>query len=419
MYQSSLAATLHGWGAFFLGLWFLNRDRQPVRVIYAAGYIVGAEVLWRMTEAGVFWEFGKYAVSLLFILAILKWRLRLRAMPLFYFILLLPSALITLDELTLSTARGQISFNLSGPLSLALAALVFSQIRLSRLQLRYLLLFTMMPIVGIAFLALYSTVAATSLQLTLESNDIMSGGFGPNQVSAALALGALAGWLYILLLEKASKQQWMILGLTIWFLIHAVLTFSRGGALTFIITAPIATIYLIQRRPKSLRRLVTTMLVAVGILSLSLPYLNAFTSGFLLKRYTQPTTTNRLEFWRADLRTWSQNFWVGVGPGMAKQYRASVTGTGTAAAAHTEFTRLLAEHGILGLWSLLLLFGMLVGALPRAHHPHVKGLILALMGWSLVEMSHAAMRLVAMSFVYALPFSLLWWGELVQVQDEE
>ena len=65
-------------------------------------------------------------------------------------------------------------------------------------------------------------------------------------------------------------------------------------------------------------------------------------------------TTGREDIARADLEVWFDNPVLGVGPGVAKEYRAATFGR--AAAAHTEFTRLLAEHGILGLVALIILY---------------------------------------------------------------
>jgi hypothetical protein len=82
-----------------------------------------------------------------------------------------------------------------------------------------------------------------------------------------------------------------------------------------------------------------------------------------------------------------------------------VTFSGAYKAAHTEYSRLLAEHGLLGLMALLLLGLMFLQAFRRAPTPYAKGLTLAFMVWALAEMCHAAMRIAAISFLFALPFA--------------
>ena len=71
----------------------LGRSRL---VIYTLAYIAASEVLWRMAEARVFWEYGKYALGLVALVALVsEWRRsggRLRAFePLMLMAALLPA----------------------------------------------------------------------------------------------------------------------------------------------------------------------------------------------------------------------------------------------------------------------------------------------------------------------------------------
>src|SRR5262245_60410610 len=61
MKGSPRLATIHALGALALGLWWAGPGRRFDRVAYVGAYITGAEVLWRMCDAYVVWEFGKYA----------------------------------------------------------------------------------------------------------------------------------------------------------------------------------------------------------------------------------------------------------------------------------------------------------------------------------------------------------------------
>ena len=86
------------------------------RVVYAAAYIAGSEVLWRMCGAALFWESGKYAVILIFAIALARLRpVQPRLLPVVYFLLLLPSIALAPYQLLSDEARQQISFELSGP----------------------------------------------------------------------------------------------------------------------------------------------------------------------------------------------------------------------------------------------------------------------------------------------------------------
>jgi hypothetical protein len=76
-------------------------------------------------------------------------------------------------------------------------------------------------------------------------------------------------------------------------------------------------------------------------------------------------------------------------------------------APHTEYSRLLAEHGIFGLWAMFLMAGMSLYVFLKAPNTWARGVILACILWALAEMTHAAMRIAAISFLLALPFALL------------
>ena len=89
----------------------------------------------------------------------------------------------------------------------------------------------------------------------------------------------------------------------------------------------------------------------------------------------------------------------GVGPGQSTIYHSLA---GLNFGSHTEYSRLVAEHGIFGVLSLIFLLGMLVKAFIDAPNAESRGLIIIFALWGLVEMTHAAMRIQAISFMIAL-----------------
>jgi O-antigen ligase len=103
-----------------------------------------------------------------------------------------------------------------------------------------------------------------------------------------------------------------------------------------------------------------------------------------------------------------ENPFLGVGVGRNKEIRAKKTGI--VAASHNELTRMLAEHGSLGLLGLLIL---LLTPLILFLNNRQNILALPFLAFWLLTINHAAMRLAAPAFVYAL--SLL----LVQVKIPE
>src|SRR5438034_4373883 len=62
LHSSSLVAALHAVATLGAGMYLALFDRRLERVACVGGYIIGGEVLWHMTQAPIFWEFGKYAL---------------------------------------------------------------------------------------------------------------------------------------------------------------------------------------------------------------------------------------------------------------------------------------------------------------------------------------------------------------------
>jgi hypothetical protein len=393
--------TWHALASVAAGVWWASAGRRLDRAVYAACYIAGSEVLWRMTGIHLFWEYGKYGASLILILVLIQ-------LPSYrstswtvvgYFALLLPSAFLTVHDLGLSEARDALSFNLSGPFSLTVAVLFFSSVRAAALDLKMLILSLLAPIVGVLTICSYSTVTASSIQFYSESNFVTSGGFGPNQVSAVLGLGTLLS-LFVFLQSSKPLFRWFFLTLTVVILIQGVLTFSRGGVLNALICTGFLAVHLIrQPRIRNSFFAVLVVLTFVGW-TVVFPRLNAFTGGALEERYSSTETGMRQTIAEEELQLWEDNPVFGVGPGMAKFHRNDPFGMEVAA--HTEFTRLLAEHGTFGLFALVMLVVIAGRSYLAAPTSLEKAWVSAFAAWSLVEMGHSAMRIVAISLLFGL-----------------
>jgi O-antigen ligase len=375
--------------------------RRPLHeVAYAVAYIAGSEVLWRMTRAGVFWEFGKYAVSAVLIVALVRVRgKRNRALAIGYFGLLVPSALLTLIALDFNAARQQISFNLSGPLCLMLSILYFSNVRLNADQIRHTFFALIGPVLGIASIAYSSTIAAVDLEFNGQSNSVTSGGFGPNQVSAMLGLSLLFLIMFLFDRREAWRIKWPLLVLSILVATQTALTFSRGGLALAFASAFVMALYLFrQRRARITLLVVGTLLFAVGRYVV-IPRLDAFTEGKFSQRYVNTKTSNRALLAGYDIDIFVENPVLGVGPGVASGMRGEL---GHFGAAHTEFTRMLAEHGILGVMSIFLLFVLAIRTVANARTLHARALVSAMLVWFALFLLVNAMRLAAPAFLFGL-----------------
>jgi hypothetical protein len=399
--QSKTAATIHAIAVAAAALGLTLSVPRPTAVLGVCAYIAGCEVLWRMCGAAIFWEAAKYLMAAVLIIALARrGNARAPAAAVFYFALLLPSALLTLALLEWTAARQQLSFNLSGPFALALAVAYFSNARLRMEDLRLAAAAVAAPVTAIAAVVALRMAALGEIEFAMDSNFGSSGGFGPNQVSAMLGLGGLFCLLAALFCRPGLVERVLALGFCAVLLLQSALTFSRGGVYIAMASAGAAAVFLFRAGEARSR-----LLLAAGALSIAavagLPDADAWTGGRLIERFTTPDLTHRDELLWDDLAIWAANPVFGVGPGRAAEERGVEFG---GAAAHTEFTRALAEHGLFGLASIAILGWMTLRRFSAAVAPEEKALLAALFVWPLLFMAVNSMRIAAPSLLFGLAF---------------
>lgn len=415
MSQFPFVSTIHAAATFIVSLWFAAMGRRVEQVAYAGAYIVGAEVLWRMTGAQTFWEFGKYAVVALFIISMAR-RSRLQGplLPFLYFALLLPSCVLTLMSESLGEARQQISFNLSGPLALMVSALFFSHVKLDAERLQWLRLALIAPIISIATIAIYATLTNPDIIFTGESNNATSGGYGPNQVSAALGLGAMLVLFFVLEAYTSRLMRFMLFAVMIALATQSALTFSRGGLYNAVGGAVLGFAFLARDLRSSFKFILLAVVLFTVATYVVLPRLDDFTGGAITERFDSVDPTNRDHIVEADLQIWREHPVFGVGPGQGPIFRRAIL---YGAVSHTEFTRLIAEHGLLGLASMALLLLSGARGLKKTRGAKGRAVKASCIGWSLLYMLNAAMRLAAPSLLFGLAFANLDFEERATPDD--
>jgi hypothetical protein len=402
MHASPYLGGLHGVVTLCIGLLWAGRGSRPELVGYIGAYITGSEVLWRMSEAPIPWEFAKYATAAIFILALLRMPgSRSRFLPIAYFVLLVPSIMVTVPELAFGEARREISFNMSGPFALMVSSLFFSRVSITRDQLRRLLAVGICPIVGVLAIALFSTLSASTIRFDNEANDITSGGFGPNQVSSLLGLGALMAFLLAIDHTQKGLLRLLMLLLLILFLVQSALTLSRGGLYMAVGGMLLASFWLLRNSRVRLSVICLLAILSIGAKFVILPLLDEFTEGAVSARFERVDSTGRDVLIQADVDAWKENPLLGLGPGRSRDYHELIW---QKAASHTEFTRLLSEHGTLGLAALIILLLMGVQNLRRKQLPENRAIIVSMVFYSFSFMLINAMRLVAPAFTFGLGF---------------
>jgi O-antigen ligase len=181
------------------------------------------------------------------------------------------------------------------------------------------------------------------------------------------------------------------------------------------ISALVVIVQLILKPEKSFKRILFFLVIVLIIVFVVAPRLDDFTSGALSERYSDFDTTGRAEIIEADLELFEKSKLTGVGVGMSARFRRFMPGT----AAHTEYSRLLAEHGIFGIVAIVLLIFMFVRAWFKAPDTISKAWTLSLSAWAFVEMSHAAMRVASIGFVFGWALCELQSGEAERVDAPE
>lgn len=398
-----LPALAHPLGVTLLALYWASRRRVD-RAIYAAAYIAASDVLWRMTASSPTWEYSKYALVLVLGFLVLQARTRLptRWPAAVYFLLLIPSCVLTVQGLGVGEeAFETLSFNLSGPLALSVSVLVLSRYAYgAHLRVDRVALAILAPACGVATLAAYSTVTAESIYFyARDSNFVTSGGFGPNQVSAVLGLGAFMAFV-LGAQARTQRARWLYLAISLGLLGQAVLTFSRGGVLNALVAICAYSVHFLHQPRARVTLLALLAIFALVGLQLVTPALDQYTGGALSERYSDLDTSGRSRIMESEVELWQESPVLGVGAGMSKYERS--TYMFDPVAAHTEYTRLLAEHGLFGMLALLVLSGLVFQLYRQAPHPLARAWIAGVVIWSLAEMGHAAMRISIISLLFGL-----------------
>jgi hypothetical protein len=303
---------------------------------------------------------------------------------------------LTAVDFDAEEARQQISFNLSGPLALVMCAGFFRPVRLSCTQVQRMMVALIGPIVAIAAIAVFGIVTAPEITFNTESNFATSGGFGPNQVSAMLGLGALFAFFCVFVARASWAFRALMFATMCWLATQSALTFSRGGLFAAGGAAVVSLLFLTQDPKLRLRMAIVAVLVFVVGHQAVWPRLDEFTGGTITARFTETDVTRRDDLSEEDIQTWAENPIFGIGPGRSSLIHDDRI------IAHTEFTRLLAEHGALGAAAIVTLLIIGFQNVRRARSASARAVAAAAMTWSCLFMLNSAMRTAAPSLLFGL-----------------
>jgi len=406
---------------FLLGLFFIVKNQNKNQeVLLASGYIVGSEILFRMTGGIIIYEFAKYSITIFMLMGMYYKGFSKNAIPYWIFlVLLIPGLLVATETLNLTTdLRKTISFNISGPICLGISSIYTYNKPISLAKINQILLCIGLPIISITvYLILYTPDLKEALVLGTGSNYTTSGGFGPNQVATMFGLSMFIFFSRLML--ESETRLLFALNLVITFLVtyRGLITFSRGGMITGFVMILLLLFYLyISTKSKGKTKLNYIFGFMVFMFIVTWNYTSNQTDGLIEKRYAnqdasgkvkESQLTGREEIFTNEINSFIDNPIFGVGVAKGVEIRSDISG-GDITLSHNEISRMMAEHGIFGVIGLLILLFTPI-ALYLDNKKHIF-LWCFLLFW-LLTINHAAMRLSAAAFVYSLTLIKVYFDE--------
>ncbi|NVJ86771.1 MAG: hypothetical protein HWE15_10730 [Algoriphagus sp.] len=350
------------------------------------------------------YELGKYLLFLMLILGVFKFGSK-NYLGLLLVLLLVPAVFFDLSG---KVDQKALIFNLLGPINVGLAVWFFYGKSISKYQLIRLLRISLFPLIAVLSSTIFKIPSYDEIEFSLGANFATSGGGGSNQVATLLGLGIFICFLFLI-------NKWKITGYRIgdfllffFFGFQGLLTFSRGGIIGGIMGISIILFFVLQsnesvKRRYNLPKISKALLLAGILITITFQIADNLTDGLLGLRYlgeTQGTlsgtkeksidsiTTGRFSIFMEDTNLWLDNPIFGVGIGASSFLRSDSQFYLT----HVELSRLLSEHGLLGLFYFSILMYLFVDLIISKRPPMEKGILVAFFLIAIYTTFHAAMR---------------------------
>lgn len=388
-----------------------SRNRNNEAAHWAA-YVVGLEILLRMTGGFLVYEAGKYSVVLLlFVGMLVEETPRPKPLPIYVYGLMLIPSFAVVDFPDFLHFRQDVSFNLSGPLSLIIATTYFYK-RAQNLQSLVSILRVMaLPLLSVIVYLMLVTPDLSEIEYGTQSNFTASAGFGPNQISSIMGLGILITGLALYYNKTITGFFAGDLIFMVLLIIRGLATFSRGGMIGGVAALGILLLlsFIFGHRVVSLPKALTYGVLGFMVVLFSYNYVNEISENKLQYRYQginyrtgqkKDITSGRLLVLEHELNLFYENPLLGVGPGMVREIAVH---NDFIANTHSEYSRTLAEHGLFGVVALLVLIIFPVRNILR-QPKEIYPILFAVLFLVFFTMFHSAMRLAMPGFLYGLTF---------------
>lgn len=395
---------------YFLGRIILASESNKTReILLACAYFVGAEVLFRMTKSTISWEATKYLVIIFMLMGIFYQGMSGKGYVYFIYLIILVPAVV-MASITLNyeaNFRTNVAFVLTGPVCLGIVALFCFDRKVSYKLLMDMMLYISLPVIAMTTYIIIYNPSVKEVITNTASNPAASGGYAPNQVATALGLGMVAMIVRIFL--ASPNKVLKLINLFIFSLMsyRAVVTFSRGGVFAAIIVS-VALLWTIYRYTswKQKNRIIGLLILFGIVVGLSWMVSSTQTSGLINKRYSnedalgrekEDVATGRVDLFMSELEGFMINPFLGIGASRTKDRR--IEEEENRLPTHNEVSRLLGEHGLLGIAALSIL--ILTPLVYRTKHKRNFFFYAAYCFW-FATINHTGMRIAAPAFIYGL-----------------
>ncbi|MFV8464677.1 O-antigen ligase family protein [Flavobacterium sp. LB1P62] len=409
-YVLPFTTKIYGYSIFIFGAYYIiKKQNRNNEALIVAAYVVGSEVFLRMTGGNPLYEISKYGVIVFLFMGMYFSGFSKGATPYWLFLLLLiPGVVLSTFVLDFDTnIRKAIAFNISGPVCLGVASLYTYRRKMALDQINDIILSMGLPIITcMVYLTLYTPNVRDVITST-QSNFETSGGYGPNQVATFMGLGMFIFFSRVILESPTKFMLVMNLIVALNISYRGMLTFSRGGMITGFLMIVLLLLFLYFKSNYKGRVKLNYIIVFVTLAMMTTwGYTSFQTGGLIDKRYAnqdakgrvrESQLTGREDIARDEISIFFENPIFGVGVGKGVEVRAEQTGVKVLS--HDEITRMMAEHGTLGILGLLILF---FTPLVLYLENKFNMFMLCFVTFWFLTINHAAMRTAAPAFVYSL-----------------
>jgi hypothetical protein len=383
----------------------LLHKKKPAFFFMLFSYLISFELLDRMAKTSPFipQELGKYFLVVMGLFGIIAVGVRYSNGIL---MALLVTPALFYDFSGQRTVYDIINYYLA-PLAVGLGIAFAYRLKITSLQLNQIIKLIWLACLSSLIFTFIKTPDFAEISFDLGANSETTGGHSSNQVSTVLGLGMFFTFYSIFKRLNFSGNRLLDIAILLGFTFQGLISFSRGGMIVgavgilMVIFLRESNLIKNNRNNPSLTIGTVVLLLLYGVFEIA----NNITGGNLLLRYQGETAgtlrgtkevtadhfvTGRLGILEQDINLWAEHIITGVGVG-ASRFLRNVERVGVAP--HVEFSRLLADHGLLGFIYSIYFFIILPLQFFRSNekNPH-QIILLVILTIAILTTFHAAMR---------------------------